>query len=326
MLASTVVAALVAVVAAVQSLPVGAQGAAAFPAKSITIIIPASPGGAIDLVARLTGQKVTEALGKPVVVENKAGATGVIGTEAMARSTPDGHTLALVASSHAINPSMFKKLPYDTVKGFEPVLLTHVVPLMLVVNPQVPAKNVRELIAYGKANPGKLAFASSGPGGAPHMSGELFKSMAGIEMTHVPYKGSTAAHPDLLSGQVTVMFDTVAAIMPHVKSGAVRALAVTTARRSSIAPEVPTIAESGLPGYDTSTWGGLLAPAGTPKDVVAKLNAEFGKALATPDVQKRLADAGIEPGGGSPAHFAEFIQAEMVKWQKVARDAGVQPE
>jgi tripartite-type tricarboxylate transporter receptor subunit TctC len=326
MFARFVVAALVAAVAVVQSAPVAAQGAAAFPTKSITIIIPASPGGAIDLVARLTGQKVGDVLGKPVVVENKAGATGVIGTEAMARSTPDGHTLALVASSHAINPSMFKKLPYDTVKSFEPVLLTHVVPLMLVVNPQVPAKNVRELIAYAKANPGKLTFASSGPGGAPHMSGELFKSMAGIEMTHIPYKGSTAAHPDLLSGQVTVMFDTVAAIMPHVKSGAVRALAVTTAKRSSIAPDVPTIAESGLPGYDTSTWGGLLAPAGTPKDVVAKLNAEFGKALAAPDVQKRLADAGIEPGGGSPAQFAQFIQAEMVKWQKVARDAGVEPE
>jgi tripartite-type tricarboxylate transporter receptor subunit TctC len=326
MFARFVVAALVAAVAVVQSVPVAAQGATAFPTKSITIIIPASPGGAIDLVARLTGQKVGDVLGKPVVVENKAGATGVIGTEAMARSTPDGHTLALVASSHAINPSMFKKLPYDTVKSFEPVLLTHVVPLMLVVNPQVPAKNVRELIAYAKANPGKLTFASSGPGGAPHMSGELFKSMAGIEMTHIPYKGSTAAHPDLLSGQVTVMFDTVAAIMPHVKSGAVRALAVTTAKRSSIAPDVPTIAESGLPGYDTSTWGGLLAPAGTPKDVVAKLNAEFAKALAAPDVQKRLADAGIEPGGGSPAQFAQFIQAEMVKWQKVARDAGVEPE
>ena len=326
MLTRTFVAALVAFAACVQGAPCAAQGAPAFPAKSITIIIPASPGGAIDLVARLTGQKVTESLGKPVVVENKAGATGVIGTEAMARSAPDGHTLALVASSHAINPSMFKKLPYDTVKSFEPVLLTHVVPLMLVVNPQLPVKNVRELIAYGKANPGKLTFASSGPGGAPHMSGELFKSMAGIEMTHVPYKGSTAAHPDLLSGQVTVMFDTVAAIMPHVKSGAVRALAVTTAKRSSIAPDIPTIAESGLPGYDTSTWGGLLAPAGTPKDVVTRLNAEFGKALATPDVQKRLSDAGIEPGGGSPAQFAQFIQSEMVKWQKVAHDAGVQPE
>ena len=178
-----------------------AQSAASFPSKSITIIVPASPGGAIDLVARLSGQKMTEDWGKAVVIENKAGATGVIGTQAVATAAPDGHTLALVASSHAINPSMMKKLPFDTVKSFEPVVLTHVVPLILVINPKIPANNVKELIAYAKANPGKLSFASSGNGGAPHMSGELFKSMAGIEMTHVPYKGSTAAHPDLISGQ-----------------------------------------------------------------------------------------------------------------------------
>ena len=310
-----------------QIAPASAQGAAAaFPSKPITIIVPASPGGAIDLVARLSGQKMTEAWGKAVVIDNKAGATGTIGTDAVARAAPDGHTLALVASSHAINPNMFKKLPYDTVKSFEPVILTHVVPLMLVINPSIPAKNLKELIAYGKANPGKLTFASSGPGGAPHMSGELFKSMTGIDMTHVPYKGSTAAHPDLISGQTSMMFDTVAAIMPQVKSGAVRAIAVTTAKRSSIAPDVPTMAEAGLPGYETSTWGGVLAPAGTPKDVVAKLNAEFNRDLALPDVSKKIADAGIEIAGGTPQQFADFIQAEMVKWAKVAKDAGVQPE
>jgi tripartite-type tricarboxylate transporter receptor subunit TctC len=303
-----------------------AQGAAQFPSKNITIIVPASPGGAIDLLARLSGQKLTEAWGKPVVVENKAGATGTIGTDAVARAAPDGHLLALVASSHAINPNLFKKLPYDTVKSFEPVILTHVVPLMLVVNASLPIKNVKELIAYGKANPGKLTFASSGPGGAPHMSGELFKTMAGIEMTHVPYKGSTAAHPDLLSGQVSIMFDTVTAIQPHVKTGAVRALAVTTAKRSSVVPDIPTMAEAGLPGYETSTWGGILAPAGTPKDIVAKLNAEFNKAIASADVRKKIGDAGIEPGGGTPDDFAKFIASEMTKWAKVAKDAGVQPE
>ena len=303
-----------------------AQGAQNFPGKSITIIVPASPGGAIDLVARLCAQKMTELWGKPVVIDNKAGATGTIGTEFVARSTPDGHTLALVASSHAINPSLFKSLPYDTVKSFEPVVLTHVVPLMLVVSPSLPAKNLKELIAYAKANPGKLSFASSGPGGAPHMSGELFRSMAGIDMTHIPYKGSTAAHPDLLSGRVSMMFDTVAAIMPHVKSGAVRAIAVTTPTRASIAPDVPTMAEAGLPGYETSTWGGVLAPAGTPKDVVAKLNAEFNRDLNLPDVRKKITDAGIEPAGGTPQQFADFIQAEMQKWSKVAKDAHVEPE
>jgi len=304
-----------------------AQGAAqTFPSRGITIVIPATPGGAIDLTARVMGPKLTDAWSKPVVVENKAGATGIIGTECIAQAAPDGYTLVLVASSHAINPSMFKKLPYDTVKSFDPVVLTHVLPLMLVVHPSLPVKNVQELIAYGKANPGKLSFASSGPGGAPHMSGELFKSMAGIDMLHVPYKGSTAAHADLLSGRTSLMFDTVTAINPHVKSGAVRALAVTTAKRSAAAPDVPTMAEAGLKGYETSTWGGILAPAGTPKDVVDKLNAEMNKALAAPDVRQRMLDAGIEPAGGTPQQFAAFIQSEMVKWGKVAKTAGIQPE
>jgi tripartite-type tricarboxylate transporter receptor subunit TctC len=304
-----------------------AQGAAqAFPNRGITIVIPATPGGAIDLTARVMGPKLTDAWGKPVVVENKAGATGIIGTEFIAKAAPDGHTLVLVASSHAINPSMFKKLPYDTVKSFEPVVLTHVLPLMLVVHPSLPVKNLQELIAYGQANPGKLSFASSGPGGAPHMSGELFKSMAGIDMLHVPYKGSTAAHADLLSGRTTLMFDTVTAINPHVRSGAVRALAVTTAKRSASAPDVPTMAEAGMKGYETSTWGGILAPAGTPKDVVDKLNAEMNKALAAPDVRQRMLDAGIEPAGGTPQQFASFIQSEMAKWGKVAKTAGIQPE
>ena len=316
-----------ATITAYAAVPAWAQATAQdFPSKAITIIIPASPGGAIDLVARLSSQKMMETWGKSVVIDNKAGATGTIGTNALATAAPDGHTLALVASSHAINPNMFKKLPYDTVKSFEPVILTHIVPLMLVINPAVPAKNLKELIAYGKANPGNLTFASSGGGGAPHMSGELFKSMAGVEMTHIPYKGSTAAHPDLISGQTSLMFDTVSAIMPHVRSGAVRALAVTTAKRSSIVPDVPTMAEAGLPGYETSTWGGILAPAGTPKEVVAKLNAEFNKDLKIADVQKKIADAGIEIAGGTPQQFADFIQSEMRKWAKVAKDAGVQPE
>jgi tripartite-type tricarboxylate transporter receptor subunit TctC len=303
-----------------------AQGAATFPSKPITIVVPATPGGAIDITARLIGAKLQAAWGQPVQIDNKGGATGMLGTDIVAKAAPDGHTLALVASSHAINPSMYRKLPFDTLKGFEPVALTHVVPLMLVVSPQVPAKSVAELVAYGKANPGKLSFASSGNGGAPHMSGELFKSMTRIDMVHIPYKGSTAAHPDLVGNRVSLMFDTVAAAAPQVKGGNLRALAVTTGKRSSMFPDLPTMDEAGLKGYDTSTWGGLLAPAGTPKDVVAKLNAEVNKALAAADVKERLAGAGIEPAGGTPAHFGGFIESEMKRWAKVAKDAGIQPE
>ena len=314
-------------VIAVSALSVsGALNAQTFPSKSITIVVPASPGGAIDLAARLIGQKLTESTGQPVVIDNKAGATGIIGTDFVAKSAPDGHTLALVASSHAINPSMKKVLPFDTLKSFEPVVITHVVPLMLVVSPTLPVKTLKELVAYGKANPGKLSFASSGLGGAPHFSGELFKTMAGIDMVHVPYKGSTLAHPDLISGRTSLMFDTVAAINTQVKSDKVRALAVTTARRSAVAPDVPTMAEAGMSGYETSTWGGILAPAGTPKAVVAKLNAEINKALSAPDVRQRLQEAGIEVGGGTPQQFSSFIQSEMVKWAKVAKDADIQPE
>ncbi|MDB5847141.1 MAG: transporter substrate-binding protein [Rhodoferax sp.] len=308
---------------AVAAQPASAQN---FPTRQLTIVVPASPGGAIDLAARLIGQKLTEAWGQPVVIDNKTGATGIIGTDFVAKSAPDGHTLALVASSHAINPSMVKKLPFDTLKSFEPVIQTHVVPLMLVVSNTLPVKSVMELKAYGLANPGKLSFASSGSGGAPHFSGELFKSMSGIDMIHVPYKGSTLAHPDLISGRVSMMFDTVAAINMQVKAGAVRALAVTTVKRASVAPTVPTMAEAGMPGYETSTWGGLLAPAGTPKAVVAKLNAEVNKILQMPDVRQRLVDAGIEPGGGTPQQFTDFIGTEMVKWAKVAKDAGITPE
>ena len=308
------------------SLPLAAFAQAAFPTKPITIIVPATPGGAIDLAARLIGAKFTAAWGQPVTIDNVGGAAGMLGSDRVAKAAPDGYTLALVASSHAINPSMYKKLPFDTLKAFEPVMQTHAVPLVLVVSNSVPAKTLPELIVYLKANPGKLSFASSGNGGAPHMSGELFKTMAGVDLVHVPYKGSTAAHGDLIAGRVALMFDTVAAIAGQVKGGNVRALAVTTATRSAALPDVPTMAEAGLKGYETSTWGGLLAPAGTPKDVIAKLNAEANKALAAPDVREKLVGAGIEPTGGTPAQFNAFIQSEMARWAKVAKAAGVEPE
>jgi tripartite-type tricarboxylate transporter receptor subunit TctC len=300
--------------------------AQSFPTKPMTIVVPASPGGAIDLAARLIGQKFTEAWGQPVVIDNKTGATGVIGTDFVAKSAPDGHVLALVASSHAINPSMFKKLPFDTVKGFEPVVQTHTVPLVLVVAPSSPFKSVQDVIAFGKKNPGQLSFASSGNGGAPHFSGELFQSMAGLQMQHIPYKGSTLAHPDLMSGRVSIMFDTLAATSAQIKGGKLRALAVTTRERLPALPEVPTVAESGLAGYETSTWGGLLAPAGTPKAVVAKLAAETTRILALPDVRERMLAAGVEPVGGTPEQFTAFIGSEMLKWGKVAKAAGIEPE
>jgi tripartite-type tricarboxylate transporter receptor subunit TctC len=297
-----------------------------YPTKPITIVVPASPGGAIDITARLVGAKLQAAWGQPVTIENKAGVAGMLGSDAVAKSAPDGYTLALVASSHAINPSLYKKIPFDTFKSFEPVIQTHSVPLMLVVSSKMPVKTVPQLVSYAKAHPAEMTFASSGTGGAPHMSGELFKSLAGLEMVHVPYKGSTVAHPDLISGRTSLMFDTVAAVSPQVKSGTLRALAVTTTRRSAAFPDIPTMAEAGMAGYDTSTWGGLLAPAGTPKDVVAKIAAEVDKALAAPDVREKLALAGIEPVGGTPAQFAQFIRSESERWAKVAKAARIQPE
>jgi len=298
----------------------------AWPTKPITIVVPATPGGAIDIAARLIGAKLAAAWGQPVMVENRSGAAGMLGSDLVAKAAPDGYTLALVASSHAINPSMYRKLPFDTLKSFEPVVQTHMVPLVLAVNKELPVKNVGELVSYLKAHPGEASYASSGNGGAPHMSAELFKSMVGVDVAHVPYKGSTAAHPDLIAGRTALMFDTVAAMAPQIKGHKLQALAVSTSKRSSVLPEVPTMEEAGIKGYDTSTWGGLLAPAGTPKEVVAKLNAEVNKALAAPDVREKLTSAGIEPVGGTAAQFGSFIQSEMQRWAQVAQRAGIQPE
>ena len=298
-----------------------------YPARSIKIVVPATPGGAIDVIARLLGDKLTASIGQPVVVENKPGASNNLGTDYVAKSPPDGYSLVIVASSHATNKFLFKQMPFDPVTDFEPVVFTHVVPLVLAVHPSVPAKNVRELIAWIKTNPDNASFASSGKGSSLHMAAELFKSMAGITtMLHVPYRGSSAAHPDLLGGRTAMIFDTITAILPHVQSGGVRALAVTTAKRSAALPDLPTISESGLAGYDANTWGGILAPAGTPKDIVAKLNAEINTALAAADVHAKLFASGIDIQGGAPEQFADYIKAEVVKWAKVTKDAGIAPE
>ena len=300
--------------------------AQAYPTRSIKIVVPATPGGAIDVIARMVGDKLTAAMGQPVVIENKPGASNNLGTDFVAKSVPDGYTLVICASSHATNKYLFKQMPFDPVADFEPIVFTHVVPLLLAVHPAVPAKTVQELVAWIKANPDKASFASSGKGSSLHMAAELFKSMAGVTMLHVPYRGSSAAHPDLIGGRTAMIFDTITAIQPHVQSGAVRAIAVTTLKRSTALPDLPTIAESGLAGYDANTWGGILAPAGTPKDVVGKLNGEINKALAAADVRAKLSASGIEIQGGTPAVFADYIKAEVVKWAKVTKDAGIEPE
>ena len=270
------------------SLGTGDAQAQPFPTRSLKIVVPATPGGAIDMIARLVGDKLTASMGQPVVIENKPGASNNLGTDFVAKSAPDGYSLVIVASSHATNKYLFKQMPFDAVTDFEPIVFTHIVPLLLAVHPAVPAKNVQELIAWIKANPDKASFASSGKGSSLHMAAELFKGMAGVTMLHVPYRGSSAAHPDLIGGRTAMIFDTITAIQPHVQSGAVRGLAVTTLKRSAALPNLPTVSESGLAGYDANTWGGILAPAGTPKDVVAKLNAEINKALAADDVRARL--------------------------------------
>ncbi|HTG97628.1 MAG TPA: tripartite tricarboxylate transporter substrate binding protein [Burkholderiales bacterium] len=297
-----------------------------YPARTVRIVVPATPGGAIDLIARSLAEKMTVSLGQPVVVENKPGASNNLGTDFVAKSPPDGYTLVIIASSHATNKYLFKQMPFDPVKDFEPVVYTHVVPLLLAVNPSVPAKNVNELTAWIKANPDKAIYASSGPGSSLHMAAELYMNMTGVKMHHVPYKGSSAAHPDLLAGRTAMIFDTITAVQGHVRSGALRGIAVTTASRSSAMPELPTIAESGLPGYEASTWGGILAPAGTPKDVVAKLNGSINAALKMEDVRKRLMGAGIEIQGGTPEQFAYVIRNEIDKWGRVTKAAGIQPE
>jgi tripartite-type tricarboxylate transporter receptor subunit TctC len=303
--------------------PVQAQ---AYPVRPIKIVVPATPGGAIDIIARMVADKLTISLGQPTVVENKPGASNNLGTDVVAKSPLDGYTLVICASSHATNKFLFKNLPYDPEKDFEPVVYTHVVPLLLAVYPGVPAKTVPELIAWVKANPDKAVYGSSGSGSSLHMAAELFMSMSGTKMLHVPYRGSSAAHPDLIAGRTAMIFDTVSAIQEHVKAGNVRGLAVTTLQRSDAFPDLPTIAEAALPGYDASTWGGILAPAKTPRDVVMKLNAAINAALMEQDIRAKLTSAGIQVQGGTPEQFAAVIHSEVEKWGKMVKASGIEPE
>ena len=300
-----------------------AQAPAPYPTKPIRLVVPFPPAGATDLLAREVAKHLTEAWGQSVVVDNRPGAGGNIGSELVAKSAPDGYTLEMgTVGTHAINASLYSKMPYDHIKDFVPVILVAGVPNVLEVNPSVPVNSVQELIAYAKANPGKLNFASSGSGTSIHLSGELFKVMAGVQMTHVPYKGSAPALADLLSGQVQLMFDNLPPSLPQIKAGKLRALAVTSSTRAPALPDVPTVAEAGLPGFEASSWFGVLAPAGTPPAIVAKLNAEIAKWLTTPEAKEKLAGVGANIAGGTPEDFARHIQAETAKWAKVVKESG----
>jgi tripartite-type tricarboxylate transporter receptor subunit TctC len=302
--------------------PVFAQ----YPSKPVRFIVPSSAGGGTDIVARAIAQKLSEALGQQFVVENKPGAGQMIGLEAAARAPADGHTLVMSASTLAINPVMYRKVPYDPVRDFAPITQAASLPNVLVVHPSLPVKSVAELIALAKREPGRIAYASAGIGTSPQMSVELLKSLAGIDMLHVPYKGTGPGVVDLLAGQVGVMAPNVLTALPHIKAGRLRALAVTSARRSEVLPDVPTVAETGVAGYESVQWYGVLAPAGTPRDIVQRLHAEISRALHAKDVRERLAADGAEPVGSSPEEFAAFIRAEIAKWARVAKAAGIQPE
>jgi len=297
-----------------------------YPDRPIRIVVPNAPGGTVDMLARLVAQGLSERLGRQVVADNRPGAGTIIGSEIVAKAPPDGYTLLMSVSTLAVNPAIYKKMPYDALRDFAPVTQTAFVPNLLVVHPSVKAKSVKELIALARARPGEILYASSGQGTNPHLTMELFASIAQIRMTHVPYKGGTPAFIDLIAGRVAIMATNLASIMPHVREGKLRALGVTSARRAAAAPDIPTIAEAGLPGYESVQWYGLLAPAGTPRDIVARLHRESAATLRAPENRARLASDGIEVVASSPEEFAVFINAETVKMAKVVKAAGIQPE
>lgn len=297
-----------------------------YPSRPIRWIIPFPPGGAMDAMARTLAPKMSERLGQPVVTENRPGAGGNIGSEAAAKSEPDGHTILIVSVGHAVNPSLYARMTFDPAKDFEPVTLLAVVPNVLVVQPSVSASSVAELVALAKAQPGRLTYASAGNGTSIHLAGVLFASMAGVEVLHIPYKGSGPAVTDLLGGQVSMMFESITSARPHIASGKLRALAVTTARRSQALPDVPTVAEAGIRGYEVSPWFAVFVPAKTPKPVVVRLHAEITGALRLPDVRERFASIGAEPIGSSPEELAAHLKSEMARWAGIIRDRGIKAD
>ena len=297
-----------------------------YPDRPIKIIVPYTPGGFNDTLARTVGAKLQAAWGQPVLVENKPGGATVIGIDAAAKAPADGYTLVITPFSFAVNPSIFKKLPYDATKDFAPITLAASTANLLVVNPSLPVKSVKELIALAKSKPGALNYASTGIGSSNQLSMEKFKQMAGVDITHVPYKGSAPARTDLIGGQVDVMFDNISNVLPLVKSGQLRAIAVTTPTPSAHVPGVPTVAESGVPGYEVGVWFGIAAPAGTPKPIVDKLNAEIVGILNMPDVKEKFAAQGVDVIASTPEQFASFVQDQIPKWAKVVHDAGIKAE
>ena len=293
--------------------------AQSFPSRPIRYIVPQAPGGSSDTLARVITQRVGEGLGQQLVVDNRPGATGIIGAEVVARANPDGHTLLQVATSHATNPAMQAKLPYDSIRDFAPISLLSQQPNIWLVHPTTPVKNMKDLIAYAKSKPGQLNFASSGTGGSQHLAGELLKGMTGIDMTHIPYKGSPPALIDLLAGRVPLMSSTMPPALPHIKSGKVRAIAVTSAKRSPVVPEVPTVAESGVPDYEVTQWFGILAPRGTPASIVGRLNGAMQEALQRKEVRERFLASSAEPVGGPPQALGKVVAQEVALWGKLVR-------
>jgi tripartite-type tricarboxylate transporter receptor subunit TctC len=300
--------------------------AQSYPTKTIKIIVPAPPGGAIDTIARVVGDKLSASLGQPVIVDNKPGASNNLGTEILAKSPADGYTIGIVGGSHNTNKLLFKNLSWDPEKSFEPIVYTHVVPLVFAIYPQIPAKNLPEFVAWMKANPENAKVATSGRGSAQEMAAEMFKMSTKVDMLFVPYKGSSAAHPDLLAGRTALYIDTISAIQSQVKAGNVRAIAVSSISRTNSLPNVPTADEQGLKGFDANTNGGFLAPAGTPKAIINKLNTEINAVLNLPDVRTKLEAAGIDIQGGTPQEYAALIKSDLAKWNKVIKQAGIVPE
>ena len=305
------------------ALQAGAVSAQAYPDKPIRLVVPFPPGGAADLMARSLGRGLGERLGQPLILDNRGGAGGTIAAESVANATPDGYTLLFATmGTQAINPHLYSKLRYDPVKDFAPISLTHATPRVLVVHPSVKAVTVKELIALAKAAPGILTFGSAGNGSSSHLAGELFKSMAGVDMIHVPYKGSGPAATDLLAGRISASFDSIAVYKDHIALGKVRALGLTTLKRSDSLPGVPAIAEAGLPGFDIANWLGVVAPAKTPPEIIARLNSEIRTAMADADMKMQLLAVGIEPLHSTPEAFAQLIRTELAKWSKIVKASG----
>jgi tripartite-type tricarboxylate transporter receptor subunit TctC len=310
-------------VALALTLPIAAATAQSFPAKPVKLVVPFPPGGSLDNVGRLLAQKIGDSWGQPVVVENRPGAGGNVGMDLVAKSPADGYTVGMGAlSTHAVNPSLYAKMPYDAVKDFAPISLVAITPNVLTVNASLPVDSLKDLIAYAKANPGKVNFGSGSNGSAGHLAGELFKLETRTDVQHIPFKGGAPATQALVAGDTQFMFDNLANAMAQLKAGRIKALAVTTAERSKLAPDLPTMAESGMPGFDISTWFGILAPAGTPPEVIAKWNSELVKALNAPDVREKMLAQGADPSPTTPAGFAAFIAKERDKYARIVKASG----